>query len=410
MSRWILLFAALLSAERVFSQDWYEIEVLVFEHTNNFYGSADPERWPSNIDLAWPSPLIKLGHEPLNQYPLDQELGNTEDHNTGGHDTDIAPPETDSDHQKPFTPFSPEQRRLKNSSYALRNRNGYRVLWHEAWKAPMLSEDSAPWILVQAEELLDGHFRLEGALRIHLGRYLHLSTDLWVTELQARSRSSEQTGFHWSQLPSLKTPQQPCSFIALDWPADKQLGARDHYDNNAAPGWYYPYGCNVSEEKALRAAQLAEQEFLNRGSLSSPDLPQSFPAQEGFPVQDDLNDALAPTPLPQVRLSPSAPRFGQDSTAVEVLENNQTEHQPTERIYNEATGRYEIRGSYQATAAYPVEHIIHINSKRRMRSKELHYVDHPKIGILVIAHPVEKPKIEEKPIEYIPAPLPTPGT
>ena len=33
-----------------------------------------------------------------------------------------------------------------------------------------------------------------------------------------------------------------------------------------------------------------------------------------------------------------------------------------------------------------------INSHRRMRSKELHYIDHPLVGILIQINPVEKTK------------------
>jgi len=37
-----------------------------------------------------------------------------------------------------------------------------------------------------------------------------------------------------------------------------------------------------------------------------------------------------------------------------------------------------------------------IKSQRRMRSKELHYLDHPLLGILVLVTPIEEPETEEK--------------
>ena len=36
-----------------------------------------------------------------------------------------------------------------------------------------------------------------------------------------------------------------------------------------------------------------------------------------------------------------------------------------------------------------------IQSQRRMRSKELHYIDHPLVGILVIVNPIEQPEAEK---------------
>lgn len=53
-------------------------------------------------------------------------------------------------------------------------------------------------------------------------------------------------------------------------------------------------------------------------------------------------------------------------------------------IYN--TLRYQRRTATAET--YPV------NSHRRMRSKELHYIDHPLVGMLIQINPVVKPKKE----------------
>ena len=46
--------------------------------------------------------------------------------------------------------------------------------------------------------------------------------------------------------------------------------------------------------------------------------------------------------------------------------------------------------------ASPQYNVYPINFHRRMRSKELHYLDHPIVGILVKALPVEK---QEEPKE-----------
>jgi hypothetical protein len=48
----------------------------------------------------------------------------------------------------------------------------------------------------------------------------------------------------------------------------------------------------------------------------------------------------------------------------------------------------------QAKVRYQVEEIVQIQSQRRMRSTEFHYIDHPKVGILAVIYPVEKPDLE----------------
>ena len=45
--------------------------------------------------------------------------------------------------------------------------------------------------------------------------------------------------------------------------------------------------------------------------------------------------------------------------------------------------------TYKEIRYYPVQ------THRRMRSKEIHYIDHPLIGILVLATPFELPVSEE---------------
>ena len=47
-------------------------------------------------------------------------------------------------------------------------------------------------------------------------------------------------------------------------------------------------------------------------------------------------------------------------------------------------------GASQATK--PTDRFVHIRNSRRMRSEEMHYIDHPKVGILVYVTPLEVPQ------------------
>ncbi len=59
------------------------------------------------------------------------------------------------------------------------------------------------------------------------------------------------------------------------------------------------------------------------------------------------------------------------------------------------------------SVAEPQYFEIVVNSSRRMRSKELHYLDHPVVGVIALITPYEMPKPPRKPAEV--APVPTNG-
>ena len=50
--------------------------------------------------------------------------------------------------------------------------------------------------------------------------------------------------------------------------------------------------------------------------------------------------------------------------------------------------------SPEPEVSYKVKEIVRIAAQRRMRSGEFHYIDHPRVGILAIIQPVEKPELD----------------
>lgn len=51
-----------------------------------------------------------------------------------------------------------------------------------------------------------------------------------------------------------------------------------------------------------------------------------------------------------------------------------------------------------------------LTESRRMRSKRLHYLDHPVLGVLALITPYEPPAAPPEPLLLLPPPAPTPGT
>lgn len=381
-----LTFAfALFSSAFASAQNWYEIEIIIFEHTNS-ENSVELETWPSDLDLSWPSPLLEL--EPA-----------------------IARPETSTEIKAAFEELSRDERRLNNDAYAVRVRDPYKLLWHKAWRAPLLDEDKAPWILVQADEKIGEHYRLEGGIRIHLSRYLHLNSNLWLTDISgpatfnpslnqsinppkllSNSGNNDPTSnnnndnqnldalFDWSQLPTPVSIRWACNYIEEIWPETDRLLPDNYYQDPAPSEWYYPFGCeSQSREDLPRSISVA---LSNQDSDA--ELRKNYPELFADDPIDETNlmDGLAAITT-DMTTSGLSSNMDIIDNQIDGLGNGETERDinTLDQVFNEVR--------------YPVSRIIHIADSRRMRSSELHYIDHPKIGIMAIIHPVEQPQLEQ---------------
>jgi peptidoglycan-binding protein CsiV len=125
------LFALSFQAQ---AQQWYHVELIVFEQLNIF---AD-EKWPE-------TPLLETA-------PLNAMMATAL----------IQPANNES---------------LISAAQRLNRSPRYRVHYHQAWQQPILEKATAQAVAVQSEDaLLDGHIRLYKAT------YLHAQLDLWLME------------------------------------------------------------------------------------------------------------------------------------------------------------------------------------------------------------------------------------
>ncbi|AFJ01806.1 Protein of unknown function (DUF2803) [Methylophaga frappieri] len=128
-----------------YAQQWYQVEVVVFEQLN------------ANTDEAWPT----------------MPVGNT---------TDLTP-------RSATNRIQPAQRgELSGIAERLRNSAGYRVLSHEAWQQSALGRNASQPVQIEGE-------RLTGKIHIYKSAYLHSVLDLWLT--------SGSTTFEAQQYPNL---------------------------------------------------------------------------------------------------------------------------------------------------------------------------------------------------------------
>lgn len=329
MLRWALTAALSLWLQPALSQNWYEVEIIIFSQSNAeaYSPGSTAESWPESLRPTWPSPLVRLNAE-TSPSPALRSI-----------------------------PIS--ERQMNNDSYALRVTDGYQLLWHQAWLQPMLPESEAPWLEVQAGAEFDGHYSLEGSLRIYLERFLHLDTDLWLSEFAPvtteQNEEEEPTPAAFA-LPEYEPGIPACAFYRENWPTGLAMEIPDLEPGEILENWWFPpFDC------ANQAIDLTAG--LPLGSPLDPYVRVAIPTIR-FEVVSDLS-GVGPNPIQEAR-----PLFVGNSALAD-----QSEPEPVELTT-------EIR------------QIIPMQQSRRMRSGELHYLDHPRLGVLALITPVEAPVME----------------
>ncbi len=348
------------TAQEVFEnhfKDWYQVELIIFERIEQ--PGQDPELWPKNISLNYPSNLgfiideNKIEDDSAEDSHTDNDADTlTENSNTPENmsdnselletlkRTDIADPlnkkylelveQSELDRitpkEKPFVLLEEDISQLNHEARILGRDRAMRILLHKTWRQPMADKGQAPSIVITGGDRFDDHYELEGSIKLFVSRYLHLHTDLWLTEFEANVGQESE---HWPMLPKRPAPLE----FEITLSDDNDEGLKN--DSNAL-------------------------------TASGTPLPISFDTQ--------LN-----TESPDFSLS-----FDSDNTASFGDIDNSTLFNP-----------YTL--TPQEESAYIVKHIVKMQQKRRMRSGELHYLDHPKLGLLVNIVKYEPDFIEPEP-------------
>ncbi len=325
---------------------WYQIEVFIFAYERP---AQETETWPSDLGLKYPQRIISLqaasdDEAVLNNVLFDDQSG------TGPQDPDqqirvqqgtsqqstdptTVPAATAGDadaiaesnqltpesipttgpqaalEEQPFTLLPEAELQLNAMADKLLRQGDIRKLFHAAWRQPIGPRDDSESILVRGGDPYDNHFELEGSINFGLERYLHISTDLWLSSFV-------------SNVGGLQNP----------WPVLPPLP-------------------------------------LASSLLSGDSMRLSF--EEDDPLSG-LTDAD----------SSAANSFASQSTATNTLGLN-FKALEFDNLFTDL-----------AVQKYSVERTVTMRQQRRMRSSELHYLDHPLMGLLVKIIPYERPEPE----------------
>lgn len=279
---------------------WYQVEVILLAHKQ----STNDEIWRTDIALAYPPNWVELKDPekflaPPTPCPSES---NTAD------ETQLPPPNSDGIEsvnddcspalaadeategepqpaplladldREPYYLLPKELRALNDQAQELKWSRQHRVLFHQAWRQPIVDKSEATSIIIAAGEQFGDNAELEGTISINVSRYLHLNTNLWFSEF---SHNYGQDKGQWPELPT-RPDLQDFSSIQIE--------------DDAISPW-----------------------------------------DKIQPLNDEYDKILAKPYIPQ--------------------------------------------------------RITLIKQKRRMRSKEIHYIDHPKVGLVILIEPYEVPAV-----------------
>ena len=315
------------------SPQWYQIEVLIFSHHSP---EADIESWPQELGLKYPQRIVELKQTAATEILLndpafdadifaattnndsESETPITDDQSTGKQ-PDTTPLDAETANieaaptslepspaplvielgEQPFTLLAQDQYSFAEIKQKLLRKQGYRQLFHQAWRQPINSRDQAESILIQGGDKFDNHHELEGSITIGLERYLHIKTDLWLSTFVSNTGQDENP---WPVLPKVPVA------------------------NNA-----------------------------------------TITAKTTHPLLGD----------------------GQTFFGDSAFNNNYGENY---------SNSFEFENPFQELAGnlFSVERTVVMRQQRRMRSNELHYIDHPLMGLLVRITTYEFPEPEEE--------------
>ncbi|MVF12686.1 hypothetical protein FT643_11090 [Ketobacter sp. MCCC 1A13808] len=136
--------------------NWYQVSLVVFKNKNSPLGN---EKWrpPAELELAYPEGAIDL-----------EDAANISGKRTA------------------FRTTEPTDTEFKEVLSSLKLSSNYEVMTSKSWLQPGLDTKNAVPVLINAGKEYEGLYELSGSVTLVVSRYLHIKTDLWLSEYTQR--------------------------------------------------------------------------------------------------------------------------------------------------------------------------------------------------------------------------------
>ncbi|MFY0663321.1 MAG: hypothetical protein JXQ97_01760 [Natronospirillum sp.] len=256
----LLLLSAHSAAQSVDNPNagrWYQVEIIIFSQPSP---PGDNEIWPDFPILNYMQESVRLTQPEF--MPAQATASNN----------NIAPavplrwPEVDltTGQEKPFVQVPEILLQLSDAARAIDGRAGRKVLSHTAWNMPVWGEEERTVIRLQGGEQFGNHHELDGFLAVHVGRFLHIETDLYHSHYVL---TTEPLGQFFRQTTPTITPS---TSDGLSWNGFSDMDSASAQDEEA--GRIFPLRQREYYVPS-KSVHLAERRRMSSGEIHYLDSP-----------------------------------------------------------------------------------------------------------------------------------------
>ncbi len=367
------------------ADNWYRIELLIF--ANRDPETALAERWPLLPQLSYPVEWQRLESGDPRQ-PADRPFELlTVENSTPAPIIDLywdrsidelwleyrqkqlrqqpalaleplVQMETELDVPRQRVLLPADARELNSQRRRIDNSAGLEVLVHQTWLQRIPSREVALPLIFDGPVQFGDYPELQGSVLFYSGRYLHIATDLWLNT-GGRYLDENATSAGWSMpRPPLPVDQSEPPLLPF-----KVSVGEDWFDELAVWRRFEDPGTIEDTAQAEAGADTAPLDgpYADAAGTLQTDGPEGI-------------SAIMPAASPEQPALESAEPVPDDEPA--DLATEEPTHPPATEAEMAAFLAREAHN-------YDFRHAVRIVQQRRMRSGELHYIDHPLVGIVV---------------------------
>jgi hypothetical protein len=332
------------AAIEAYFQDWFQVEVIVFERRDQV---TSKEQWPKNIFLSYPPNSTHLYSEEAwieANTPREEDTDRLiSEFGAHGEDVNIDSPAA---HNQPFDARSAaDENELGTALESALASDGSEL---EALAETVEDWRETPFILLDNDDRL-----LESELRKleNSARYRVLFHESWRQQIKGNSDAQSIIILGGDQFENHRE---------LEGSIRLSLSRYLHINTQL---WFTEFESNYGQESEHWPAL--------------PEIPDSYLVAEET-VLDGIEQAT--------NVSDNGISFELSDQPEDLYAGFQFDNDFSSDI-----------SDVEKESAYLVRKIITLRQQRRMRSGELHYIDHPRLGILLKIEPYSPPILEEKP-------------
>ncbi|MEH6556663.1 MAG: CsiV family protein [Oceanicoccus sp.] len=199
----------------------------------------------------------------------------------------------------------------------------------------------------------------------------------------------------------IQLPQQPFTLLENDQlqltPMARRISRQNDFQQLFHGAWRQPIAArNVAESILIRGGTQYDDHYELEGSIS-------LGLERYLHINTDLwlstfvttspQDGYVWSVLPQAPATLNAERKAKNGDAFSI--DDDFSATTSQNLLSPPSQNYDNFFSNLTSNSYAVEKTVTLRQQRRMRSNELHYIDHPLLGLIIKIIPYEFPEIKD---------------